>query len=173
MSPKSFAVRIFLADGTIDGVKIIAKSKWSGRGMVIPRPQLPQEIEREELDAPGVYVLIGPTAEGKEAGRPTLFIGCADPVCDRLGQHQAATGFWTSAIIFTSKKDRLQQSHIEYITARLIQLAEAGKQVQLANPEPPPAPELTADEQAEVETFIEHILSICPLLGLTAFEKPQ
>lgn len=169
MSPKSFAVRIFLQDGTADGVKIIARSKWSGRGMVIPRSALPAEQSREELAAPGVYLLVGPAAAGE---LPILLIGAADPVAERLEREAAAQEFWTSAIVFTSKKAQLNLSQLRYIAARLLQLARQAKRARLANPDQPPPPTLAAAEQADAEAFLEHMLGIVPLLGLTAFAAP-
>jgi hypothetical protein len=167
MSPKSFAVRIFLQDGTADGVKIIAKSKWSGRGMVIPRASLPAEKARAELAAPGVYLLIGPAAAGD---LPTLRIGVADPVGERLEREAAQQDFWTSAIIFTSKKAELNQYHLHHIAVRLMQLARQANRARLANQTLPRLPTLAAADQADAEAFLGHMLSIYPLLGLTAFE---
>lgn len=169
MSPKSFAVRIFLQDGSADGVKIIAKSKWSGRGMVIPRAALPAEQDREELAAPGVYLLVGSAAAGE---LPPLLIGAADPVAERLGQEAAQQDFWSSAIIFTSKQNPLSHPHIHYLAARLVQLAAQARRARLANPDQPPLPALTAAERADAEAFLAHLLSLCPLLGLRAFEAP-
>lgn len=53
MSRKSFSVRIFLQDGCADGVKIISRSQWSGRGLVIPRSALAAELGRAEHQDPG------------------------------------------------------------------------------------------------------------------------
>ena len=75
MTRKSFSVRIFLQDGCADGVKIVSRSKWSGRGLVIPRSALAAELDRAELKDPGVYLLSAPAAA---ADRPSLCIGAAD-----------------------------------------------------------------------------------------------
>ncbi|MBE0501460.1 MAG: hypothetical protein IBX47_08460 [Desulfuromonadales bacterium] len=66
MSPKSFAIRIFLADG----VKMIAKSEWGGRCMVMPRNLFVRESEREELAAAGSISL-----SAKSWQKPTCFSG--------------------------------------------------------------------------------------------------
>ena len=78
---KSFSVRIYLQDGHADGVKIISKSKWSGRGLVIPRTALAQEKDREELQAPVMNRLQGNlrTLREKVAGTPA-----PDPPAFRL-----------------------------------------------------------------------------------------
>lgn len=169
MTPKSFSVRFFLQDGHADGVKIISKSKWSGRGLVIPRSSLPAEKTRKELNAPGVYILVGPSAEGD---LPTIYIGKADPICRDLEQHDFQKNFWTWAVVFTSKDNSLNQAHIQHLEARLVQLAQDAKRANFDNLNSPQSPALAEAELAYAETFLAHMLSICPLLGLTAFENP-
>jgi len=168
MSPKSFAVRIFLADGTVDGVKIVAKSKWPGRAIVIPRRLFAEEKNRAELNAPGVYVLISPLQSDE---CPTLMIGSADSISAQLEQHDAETDFWSWAVIFSAKKDQLNPTHFEYIKTRLIQLAQEAKRAKLFNPVILELPALSAEEKAEAESFLAHILSVCPLLDLTVFQS--
>ena len=53
------SIRIFLADGSPDGIRVIEKSNWTGRAVVASRTQLPEALERDELTRPGVYVLAG------------------------------------------------------------------------------------------------------------------
>ena len=168
MAPKSFSVRIFLQDGHVDGVKIIAKSKWPGRALVIPRPSLPEEIDRKELNVPGVYILVGPSAEGD---LPTIHIGAADYVCNDLRRHDIQKDFWSWVVVFASKDDSLNQTHIQYFESRLTRLAQEAKRANLDNLNDPQFPELATTELADIESFLDHILSICPLLGLSVFEK--
>ena len=75
-----------------------SRSSPNRNGRVIPRESLPAEKDREELAAPGVYVLVGTAAAGE---LPTILIGAADPVGERLELEAAEQEFWTSAIIFT------------------------------------------------------------------------
>ncbi len=167
MSSESFSVRVYLQDGHVDGVKIIARSKWSGRALVIPRDSLPEEIGRAELNAPGVYVLIGPA---DPQGRGTLYIGAADPISSDLEAHASNKSFWTWTIVCSSKHDSLTQAHIEYIKARLINLAQEAGKATLDNQEAPDLPLLDDVDIDYAETFLGHILSIYPVLGLRAFE---
>jgi hypothetical protein len=167
MSPKSFAVRIFLQDGTIDGVKIVAKSKWTGRGIVIPRSLLYEELERPELNVPGVYILIGREEEGKQK----IFIGKGNPVTAQLEQEAATKDFWTWTIVSTAKKIPLSLTAIQYLEARLLQTAREVSGVDLVNSNMPALPPIPAEEDDVAETYLLHLLSICPILGLTAFDK--
>ena len=169
VADKSFSVRIYLQDGHIDGVKIVARSKWSGRALVIPRSSLPEEINRDELNAPGVYILIGPA---DQQGRETIYIGAADPISADLKTHAEHKSFWTWTIVCSSKHDSLTQAHIEYIKSRLIKLAQETGRATLdsqVNPELPPLDDVEADY---ADTFLGHALSIYPVLGLRAFAGP-
>ena len=168
MTPKSFSVRIFCQDGHADGVKIIAKSKWPGRGLFIPRLSLPDEINRVELNVPGVYILVGPSTEGDQ---PTIYVGAGNPVCRDLEQHNSLKDFWRWVIVFASKHDSLNQSHIQYFQARLMRLAQEAKRANFDNPDSFELPEFSAAELADTELFLDHILTICPLVGLCVFEK--
>jgi len=159
MTRKSFSVRIFLQDGSADGVKIVSRSKWSGRGLVIPRSALAAELDRDELKDPGVYLLTGPAAA---ADRQSLFIDAADPVCDGLAQHCAEEQSWSTAIIFTCKENRLSYVQCRFIAARLLQLAGSAGDGE--------AVPLDSAESSAAENFLDYMLSLYPLFGVTVFD---
>ncbi len=165
MTAKSFSVRIYLQDGHASGVKIVSKSKWAGRGLVIPRAAWDREKERDELRAPGVCVLLGEDA----AGRPTLSVGASALIGSQLAEPAAGHASWSSAIIFTCKEDSLDVDRAGYLAARLLRLAEETGRVILCNPPSYRLPELSATEADDAETFLSHMLSLYPLLGVTAF----
>lgn len=165
MTRKAFSVRLFLQDGCADGVKVVSRSKWSGRGLVIPRPSLAAELGRAELKAPGVYLLAGSAAED----RPTLCIGAADPVCDGLAESGTEEQSWSTAIIFTCKENRLSFAQYRFIAMRLLQLAgSAGKAATGRNGGEPVA--LSRAEDSAATTFLDSMLSLYPLFGVTVFD---
>ena len=53
---RGFSIRIFLADGEPDGLKIIEKSNWTGCGVVCPRPIFSDARGRREFTRTGVYI---------------------------------------------------------------------------------------------------------------------
>lgn len=163
---KSFSVRIYLQDGSADGVKVVARSKWSGRALVIPRSSLPDEIGRDELNAPGVYILIGAADEGSQS----IYIGAANPISQHLEAHDLNKDFWTWTIVCSSKENSLNESHIRYLEARLLQLAQEADKAYLHNQNTPEIPELDEAESTYSESFLGHILSLYPVLGLRAFD---
>ena len=47
-----FSLRIFVADGDPDGLRIVEKSNWIGKALVFPQALLPQVKARPELAPP-------------------------------------------------------------------------------------------------------------------------
>ena len=52
-----FSLRVFVADGDPDGLRIVDKSNWIGKALVFPRALLPPVKARPELAQTGVYLL--------------------------------------------------------------------------------------------------------------------
>ena len=51
-------MKIFVPAGDPEGIRVVEKSNWTGKGIVFPRSLLPEEVRRrKELKLPGVYVL--------------------------------------------------------------------------------------------------------------------
>lgn len=96
MSTQSpFSLRIFVADGDPDGLRIVERSNWIGKAVVFPRALLPKVKQREEFVQTGVYLLVGPREDGEGE---MLYIGEGDPVRPRLESHYAQKDFWTWAV---------------------------------------------------------------------------
>jgi hypothetical protein len=167
---RGFWIRIFLADGSSSGLKVVEKSNWSGRGVVCPRPRFGAVKHRAEFNRAGVYVLIGPS-ESSDA--PTAYIGEGDPLLGRLERQHAERDFWTVVYFFTSKDGNLNKAHIEYLEHRLISIARETKRSRLDNTNMPGRPSLSEADQAEVETFLEEMLLCFPVLGVSIFEMPE
>ena len=165
-----FSIRIFLPDGTADGIRIIEKSNWTGVGVVVPRAVLNDSKKREECSRTGVYVLVGQEDENE---LPTIYIGQGDPVRNRLEQHLAKKDFWTSAIFFVTRDDSLNKAHIGYLEARLYHRAVRSKRAKLDNSNQPNPSPLTEADTADMDSFLDDMLNIFPLLGVRVFERPQ
>ena len=167
---RGFSIRIFLPDGTPEGLRIVEKSNWTGRGVVCPRSQFREAKSRPDFGKTGVYVLLGPSDSGDLA---TIYIGEGDPARPRLEQHFAKKDFWTSLILFTSKDENLNKAHVQYLEASLAARAKEANRCILDNANVPQLPSLSEPDKAEMEGFLEEMLLIFPVLGLLAFEKPQ
>ncbi len=164
-----FSLRIFVADGDPDGLRIVDKSNWIGKALVFPRALLPQVKARPELVQTGVYLLLGPRPDGEG---DMLYVGEGDPIRPRLESHYAQKDFWTRAIGFTTTTaGQLNKAHVQFLESRLIGLARAAKRMPLDNANQPAEPSLSEADRADMEVFLAHMLGMLPVLGVHAFEQ--
>ena len=74
MNPSNpFSLRIFVADGDPDGLRLVERSNWIGKAVIFPRTLLPTVKKRDEFNQTGVYLLLGPREDGRlppEGGGP-------------------------------------------------------------------------------------------------------
>ena len=165
----AFSLRIFVADGDPDGLRIVDKSNWIGKALVFPRALLPQVKARPELAQTGVYLLLGPRPDGEG---DMLYVGEGDPIRPRLESHYAQKDFWTRAIGFTTTTaGQLNKAHVQFLESRLIALAKAAKRMPLDNANQPAEPSLSEADRADMEVFLGHMLGMLPVLGVHAFEQ--
>ena len=164
-----FSLRIFVADGDPDGLRIVDKSNWIGKALVFPRALLPQVKARSELAHTGVYLLLGPRPDGEG---DMLYVGEGDPIRPRLERHYAEKDFWTRAIGFTTTTaGQLNKAHVQFLESRLIALARVAKRMPLDNANMPAEPSLSEADRADMEVFLGHMLGMLPVLGMRAFEQ--
>ena len=164
-----FSLRIFVADGDPDGLRIVDKSNWIGKALVFPRALLPQVKARPELAQTGVYLLLGPRQDGDG---DMLYVGEGDPIRPRLERHYAEKDFWTRAIGFTTgSAGQLNKAHVQFLESRLMALARAAKRMPLDNANQPAEPSLSEADRADMEVFLGHMLGMLPVLGVHAFEQ--
>jgi hypothetical protein len=167
---RPFSIRIFLPDGSSDGLRIVEKSNWAGVGLVCPRAIFPRARARPELASAGVYVLVGPP---DDADLPTVYVGEADQMRLRLENHYLNKDFWTWFVAFVSKDGSLNKAHAQYLEARLVKLASEAGLANLQNGNMPNRPHLSEADVADADSFIADMLSIFPVLGLNVFERPR
>ena len=165
---KPFSLRIFVADGDPDGLRVVERSNWIGKALMFPRALLPQVKQREELKQTGVYMLIGPREDGEG---DLLYIGEGDPVRPRLENHYAQKDFWTRAVCFIAASGQLNKAHVQFLEANLIRLAKAAKRVPLDNGNQPLEPSLSEADRADMLVFLENMLGMLPVMGVHAFEQ--
>jgi len=167
---RGFAVTVFLPTGDPEGLKVVEKSNWSGRGLVIPRSIFPESKNRQELENTGVYLLFGPS---ETSSLPVLYVGEGDPIKDRLSSHYKddTKAFWTHAVGFTSKDNNLNKAHIQHLESRLVRLAKEAKRCEVTNATEPTPPTLSEVDEATAEAFLDDMLLCLPVLGYSVFES--
>lgn len=166
--PTPFSLRIFVADGDPDGLRVVDRSNWIGRALVFPRALFPQVKVREELRQTGVYLLIGPREDGEGE---MLYIGEGDPIRPRLESHYAQKDFWVRAVCFMATAGQLNKAHVQFLESNLVRLALAAKRTPLDNGNAPAEPTLSEADRADMQVFLENMLGMLPVLGVHAFEQ--
>ena len=165
---KPFSLRIFVADGDPDGLRLVERSNWVGKAVMFPRALLPKVKQRDELSQTGVYLLLGPRESGEGEA---LYIGEGDPVRPRLESHYAQKDFWNRAVCFVAAPGQLNKAHVQFLESQLIQLAKAAKRLPLDNANQPTEPSLSEADRADMQVFLENMLGMLPVLGIHAFEQ--
>lgn len=163
-----FSLRIFVADGDPDGLRLVERSNWIGKAVMFPRALYTKVRMRDEFKQTGVYLLQGPCTDGEGE---MLYIGEGDPVGPRLESHYAKKDFWTQAVFFVAGTGQLNKAHVQYLEAVLLVKGVAAKRVKLDNGNTPAEPTLSEADRADMDVFLGNILGMLPVLGIHAFEK--
>jgi hypothetical protein len=162
---RGFTVRLFVPSGSPTGLRIVGKTNWNGVVLSCPRASFDELASRDELDRAGVYVLLGTTDEGIEQ----IYIGEGDPTRPRIERHHREKDFWTHLIVCTRRDATLNKAHVQHLEAQLVAIATKANRVRLDNANTPQLPSLSEEDEADVVAFLDDILLLLPLLGVSAF----
>jgi hypothetical protein len=166
-----FTIRVFVADGDPEGLRIVDRLNWTGVGLVFPREQWPNVKDRPEFSRTGIYILVG-YKEGEEE-LPTVYIGEADAVRTRIDSHMQTKDFWEHAYVFVTSNNGLNKAHVRWLERELIGQAKTANRSKPDNATAPNEPPLSEAEKADSRAFLREILQALPIMGLRAFEPPK
>lgn len=65
---------------------------------------------------------------------------------------------------------QLNKAHVQFLESQLIQRAKAAKRIHLVNIKTEAEPTLSEADRADMVVFLDHMLSMLPVLGVSAFE---
>ncbi len=166
---RGVTIRIFLVDGTPQGLRVVERAGWTGSCLAFARADYPAARARLEAQRTGVYVLVGPDPDGRRTQR--VYIGEADEVRVRLDSHQREKDFWTHGFVLSTKDDSLNKAHVRYLEARLLEIARATDNATLDNGTAPPRSWLSESETADMEAYLDEALVLFPLVGVNVFDR--
>lgn len=169
MSVQPYVITILVTAGDPDGVRVVEKSNWTGRGIVFARSDLPLASE-QGLNSLGVYVLLGDDPDGDFDTQ--VYVGQAEDVNVRLKQHVQDDGkdWWRTTIVFQSGNQSLNRAHISFLESELVRLAKEARRAKVANGNQPGSPHMAAADHAVASGFLAEMRAIFPVLGVDAFE---
>ena len=157
-------IKIFLAFGDPKRLRTAELSNWTGKAVAGPRSEFDNVLAREESSSSGVYFLSG---YDPESGKPTIYIGEAESVKDRVRSH-LDKDYWNQIIFFISKDDNLTKAHIRYCEGRLIEIARNVDRAIVKNSQSSGS-KLPESDREDMEIFLEKLQQLLPALGVEVF----
>ncbi len=167
-SKPGFSVRILLHDGEVGGVRFLEVASWTGVAILSPRDRYLDLRSEPEFSRTGVYVLTGPDPVAE--GSTRAYVGRADQLRARIDSHVKEKDWWDSCLCFTTSDNSLTLTHIQFLEAALITRALAAGQVQLDNIQLPEIPRLCRADLFDLTRFLENVLMLAGMTGLSVFE---
>lgn len=177
------SIRLFLVDGTPNGLLTAEIMNWTGHVLTGPRSKLAELVQRPECGRTGVYFLVGPDPENSLHSK--VYIGESDDVAKRLKQHNrpeisdgSAGGkdFWEKVCLVTSKDQNLTKTHVKHLESLLIGIANNVGRCDLINGTAHDYGSLPESDRADMAFFLEQIRTVLPVLGfdfLRELSKPS
>ncbi|WP_446811896.1 GIY-YIG nuclease family protein [Methylomonas sp. 2BW1-5-20] len=161
------SIRVYLADGTVTGIRYAELVNWTGHAIACPRNRLSELTNWHEAAKPGVYFLF----ESRFVdSKPVAYIGESENVSQRLTSHDRNKDFWNEVVIFTSKDENLTKAHIKYLESTLTCLSKKADRYQLENGNAPPESSLPRADRDAMQEFGENIRMVLGILGYPVLE---
>jgi hypothetical protein len=166
MASRGQSLELFFIDGTPDGMLTAQIFNWTGHVLMTPRIRLAEALKRKEASYTGVYILIG---DSESSNLVRVYIGESEDVAERIRSHDAKRDWWTQAVLITSAADGLNKAHVKYLESRLVEEAKRAGRMNLDNLNTPPRPSLSEAAEANMEQFVDYVLSILPAIRIDGF----
>lgn len=162
------SIRLFLVDGTPNGLLTAEIMNWTGHVLTGPRSKLSELVQRPEVGRTGIYFLVGPDQD--DSFRSLVYIGESDDVGKRLKQHnrpeeQGGKDFWEKVCLITSKDQNLTKTHVKHLESLLIQHARSVARCTLVSGTSHEYVNLPEADLADMAFFLEQIRTVLPVLG--------
>lgn len=165
------SIRLFLADGTANGVIVASIPNWTGSIVVGRSLTITELLRRPEADRPGCYVL-----QGEDDTHPMgmrAYIGQAGVLRRRLSDHSRDRDWWSLAAMISTSDSNFTAGHYLALEHRMIQLAIENDRAKMDNLRNPSeiAGHLGEADRADLESFLDQIRLIFPVLGINILKE--
>lgn len=161
MSLTAKTIQIFLPDGNPRSIKIAEITSRTVQAVLFPRSKIEEASSRNELNNVGVYLLFGPNEN-----KPSVYIGEAENVMQRLKQYNKSKDFWTHAIAFTSKTQYFTKTHIKYLEWFCCEKALSANRYSLENGNSPTKPHVSESVEADLMDNFDTMQILISTLGI-------
>jgi hypothetical protein len=161
-------IQIFLADGNPKGIKIADLTTGTIQVIQFPRFKLEEAIKRAELDAVGIYFLIG---DEEDKGKPAVYVGEAENCVVRLKQQNKSKDFWNTALVAVSKTKYFTKTHIKYLEWYCHDMTQKAGRYILDNTTVPTCPYVSEPIQADLLDSFDLLRVLVSTLGYPIFDQ--
>jgi hypothetical protein len=166
MASRGQSLELFFIDGSPDGMLTAEIFNWTGHVLLTPRTRLAEALKRKEASYTGAYILLG---DSEDSNLRRVYIGESEDVAERIRNHDANRDWWTEAVLITSAANGLNKAHVKFLESRLVEEAKRAGRMNLENGNSPPRPGLSEASNANMEQFVDYVLSILPALRIDGF----
>jgi len=99
------------------------------------------------------------------------YVGKSDKLSDRFAVHSKdpRKDWWTIAVLVTAADNQLDAHHIKYLESRLYEEGKKADNIKLDNKQKPTEGDISEPSKASMETFIDQLLMILPVLQVDVF----
>ena len=166
------AVHLVLRDADPNGLVIATRDNWTGKAISLPLADL--KLLTGLITGAGVYILDGIVDDGSNS--QVIYIGEAEDVHKRLTtkNHLQLINkniIWQRVVIFSTVGEDLHKAHVKWLESKLIEKAKKSGKYEVTNDKAPIAPMLPQIDLVFIETFLQNMLVLYPLLGINIFSK--
>ena len=160
-------VTTYLIDGDPKGTQYVFISNKICQMYVIPRSNLAILNERQELQTPAFYILLGED----ESTKPKAYIGETENFRERVKDHDSKKAFWQKALLFISKDAAMTKADVQYLEHCAIAEAKASNTFVLnENKQTPKAPNLPEYRKDDMDGFFEDVKFLTSFIGCSIFD---
>lgn len=160
-------ITTYLIDDNPQGSQYSFISNRTCKMYLIPRSNISIVNEREELQRPAFYILIG---ENEELA-PQAYLGETESFKDRVKDHESKKQFWQKALVFISKDGDITKADVQYLEFLAVYTAKKAKKYNIEeNKQLPKAPNLPEHQRDSIESFFEDIKLLTSFNGYNIFD---
>ena len=160
-------ITTYLIDGDPNGAQYLFISNKICKMVIVPRANLSIVNEREELQTPAFYILLGEN----EAMNPEAYIGETENFKVRVRDHDSKKQFWQKALIFISKDGAMTKADVQYLEHLAYAEAKKANRYSLdGNKQIPKAPNLPEHQKDSIDEFFEDIRFLTSFVGCNIFD---
>jgi hypothetical protein len=163
------SIRVYLPEANPKGIKICDVEQSITKGILIPRNELKEISQFENIGVAGVYFLLSDFDEAFNI--QSIYIGETEDLSERLKEHDKIRPDWNRVIVFLSSKYNLNKGHYKFLERICYNEAKKVGRCKIENDNIPSGASLTPMDKDLSYHFFEDLKIIMGILGFPIFEE--